>query len=337
MVQIAVIGTGYWGKNLVRVFSDTKSATLHACCDADTTRLQRIQQAHPEIQRYTSVDALLQDDAVDAVAIATPSPTHYAVAKSALEAGKHVYVEKPLTLQSQEAEHLISLSQKNDRRLMVGHLLLYHPAVTKLKDLVASGDLGEIYYVYAQRLNLGIVRQEENAWWSLAPHDISVILHMFNQIPTGVSARGEGYLRHDNQDVVFANLQFPDRRMGQIHVSWLDPHKMRKITVVGSKKMVVFDDMEPTEKIRIYDKGVDIAIGYESYGDAITLRQGDIHIPRVDMEEPLKLECQHFIDCILNNTVPMTDGVNGLHVVRILEAGQRSLENQGAPVEVGEP
>ena len=334
MINIAVIGTGYWGKNLVRAFSNTRSTTLYACCDADTGQLQRIRQSHPGIQPYTSVDALLQDDAVDAVAIATPSPTHYAVAKSALEAGKHVYVEKPLTLQSQEADHLISLAKKHNRRLMVGHLLLYHPAVSKLKELITSGDLGEIYYVYAQRLNLGIVRQEENAWWSLAPHDISMVLHMFDQTPTVVSARGEGYLRHDNQDVVFANLQFQDRRMGQIHVSWLDPHKMRKITVVGSRKMVVFDDMEPTEKIRIYDKGVDIAIGYESYGDAITLRQGDIHIPRVDMEEPLKLECQHFIDCILNNKTPMTDGINGLHVVRILEAGQRSLERHGVPVDV---
>lgn len=334
MVRVAVVGTGYWGKNLVRLFAELPSASLYACCDTDEARLQRNKQAYPHIRSFTSVDDLLQDNTVDAVAIATPSSTHYTLAKRMLEAGRHVYVEKPLALHSEEAMELTELAQQIDRRLMVGHLLLYHPAVRKLKELVTSGELGEVYYVYAQRLNLGIVRWDENAWWSLAPHDISVILYLFDQFPSVVSAHGEGYLRRETQDVVFANLQFPTGQMGQIHVSWLDPHKMRKVTVVGSRKMVVFDDVEATEKIKIYDKGVDIRLGYESYGDALTLRHGDIYIPRVEMEEPLKLECQHFIDCILNNQTPQTDGINGLRVVQVLEAGQRSLERHGVPMEV---
>ncbi|MEE2708966.1 MAG: Gfo/Idh/MocA family oxidoreductase [Gemmatimonadota bacterium] len=334
MIQIGVIGTGYWGKNLVRVFDEMPEANLYACCDASESRLRQVQKSYPDIRLFTSTEAMVEDDEVEAVAIATPSPTHFEVAKSALEAGKHVYVEKPLTLRSDDAEALVSLARKNERQIMVGHLLLYHPAVTTIKGLIASGELGDIYYVYAQRLNLGIVRKDENAWWSLAPHDISMVLYMFDSVPNAVSARGEGYLRHDNQDVVFANLGYSDRRMGQIHVSWLDPHKMRKITVVGSRKMVVFDDMEPTEKIRIYDKGVDVTLGYESYGDAITLRKGDIHIPQIDMAEPLKRECEHFISCINNKRDPLTDGRSGYDVVRVLEAGQQSLDRGGIPVGV---
>lgn len=334
MLNIGVIGAGYWGKNLVRVFAELRSSHLYACCDADRARLERIKQTYPDVKICSDVAALLTDDAIDAIVIATPSPTHYSLALQALSAGKHVYVEKPLTMKSDESVELTVLAQQRDLRLMVGHLLLYHPAVEQLRQLVQGGDLGEAYYIYTQRLNLGIVRRDENAWWSLAPHDISVILYLFDSVPASVSARGEGYLQAGNPDVVFATLHFPDRRMGQIHVSWLDPNKLRKLTVVGSRKMVVMDDMEPTEKIKIYDKGVNLAPGYESYGDAITLRQGDIHIPYIAMEEPLRIECQHFIDCIIQHATPRTDGVNGLHVVQVLEAGQRSLEQNGTPVKV---
>lgn len=334
MIRIAVVGTGYWGKNLVRVFAQTRAAKLHACCDADAGRLALIQRTYPDVRAYTAFDEVLADEEIDAVAIATPSPSHHALALQVLQAGKHVYVEKPLTLRADQSRELIEVADRQKKRLMVGHLLLYHPAVRKLKALIESGELGELYYIYAQRLNLGIVRKDENAWWSLAPHDVSIILHLLDAKPVSVSARGEGYLRQDNPDVVFANLQFPGGRMGQIHVSWLDPHKMRKITVVGSRKMVVFDDMEATEKVKIFDKGVDMNIGYESYGDAMTLRQGDIHIPMVEMEEPLKLECQHFIDCLVNGRNPDTDGINGLHVVEVLEAGQRSLDRDGVPMEL---
>ena len=334
MIRVAVIGTGYWGKNLVRVFNRTRSAVLFACCDADTASLELIQRQYPDIRSFTSVDDLLQDNAVDAIAVAVPSPKHYEVAKKVLLAGKHVYVEKPITLRSDHAKELVDLARAQDRRLMVGHLLLYHPGIRMIKDMIAGGDLGDIYYVYAQRLNLGIVRKNENAWWSLAPHDISVILYLLGQNPSVVSARGEGYLRKETQDVVFANLHFLGGRMGQVHVSWLDPHKMRKITIVGSRKMLVFDDMQATEKIKIYDKGAEMPPDYVSYDEAVTLRHGDIHIPNVNMEEPLKVECRHFVDCILNNENPLSDGINGLNVVRVLEAGQCSLETHGTPVEI---
>ncbi len=334
MLRLAVVGTGYWGKNIVRAFSNTQPSALYACCDADQDRLQQIKTSYPGIQAYTSYDTLLQDTKVDAIAIATPSPTHFMLAKQALASGKHVYVEKPLTMTVSESSELIDLAARHKRILMVGHLMIYHPAIQKLKDIIDSGELGDIFYVYTQRLNLGIIRENENAWWSLAPHDISIILYLSGSVPSRISVNGQGYLRSHVQDVVFADLKFEDGRMAQIHVSWLDPHKMRKLTVVGSRKMVVFDDMEPIEKLKIYDKGVEAKLGYESYGDALTVRQGDIYIPNVTMEEPLKRECQHFVHCVMNGHKPETDGENGLAVVKILEAGQQSLDSSGAVVDI---
>ncbi|MEE2991795.1 MAG: Gfo/Idh/MocA family oxidoreductase [Gemmatimonadota bacterium] len=332
MIRLAVVGTGYWGKNIVRAFSNTQPTALYACCDADQDRLQQIKTSYPGIQAYTSYDTLLQDTKVDGIAIATPSPTHFMLARQALGSGKHVYVEKPMTMTASESSELIELAAHHSRILMVGHLMIYHPAIQKLKVIIDSGELGDIFYVYTQRLNLGIIRENENAWWSLAPHDISIILYLSGSVPSRISVNGQGYLRSHVQDVVFADLQFEDGRMAQIHVSWLDPHKIRKLTVVGSRKMVVFDDMEPIEKLKIYDKGVE-GLGYESYGDALTLRQGEIYIPNVTMEEPLKRECQHFVECVIHGHKPVTDGENGLAVVKILEAGQQSLDSSGAFVD----
>lgn len=333
MIRLAVVGTGYWGKNIVRAFSNTQPTALYACCDADQDRLQQIKKSYPGIQAYTSYDTLLLDTKVDGIAIATPSPTHFMLARQALGSGKHVYVEKPMTMTASESSELIELAAHHSRILMVGHLMIYHPAIQKLKVIIDSGELGDIFYVYTQRLNLGIIRENENAWWSLAPHDISIILYLSGSVPSRISVNGQGYLRSHVQDVVFAELQFEDGRMAQIHVSWLDPHKMRKLTVVGSRKMVVFDDMEPIEKLKIYDKGVE-GLGYESYGDALTLRQGEIYIPNVTMEEPLKRECQHFVECVIHGHKPVTDGENGLAVVKILEAGQQSLDSSGAFVDI---
>jgi predicted dehydrogenase len=336
-IRIAVIGAGGWGQNLVRNFANLPGARLNWCCDLNEKTLARVAAQCPGTRVTTRVEEILESGETDAVAIATDAPTHYPIAKRALTAGKHVYVEKPLTLLAREARELVSLAARQDRKLMVGHLLLYHPAVEKLEKLIGSGEMGNIYYMYTQRLNLGVVRKEENAWWSLAPHDVSVILHLFGDDPKTVSARGESYLRQDVQDVVFVNLHFPDRRMAQIHVSWLDPHKMRKMTIVGSKKMAVFDDMEAAEKIKIYDKGADLSPDYASYNEAITLRQGDIFIPRVEMTEPLKRECRHFIECVANGTAPKTSGEDGLRVVRVLEAAQYSLREGGRPVTLEEP
>ena len=333
-VNIACVGAGYWGKNLVRVFRDLPDVNLSQVCDADPNIRAAIQGQYPGIETGDNYDRLLADESLDAVVLAVPAAHHYALAKKALEQGKHVYVEKPMTLSSTDAAHLVELAAERDRILMVGHLLEYHPAVQMLRRLIEAGDLGDLYYLYAQRVNLGIVRRDENALWSLAPHDISVILHLLGQEPDAVSARGECYLQPDIEDVVFANLHFADGKMAQLQLSWLDPHRIRRLTVVGSRKMVVFDDVESTEKVRIYDKSAERP-EYDSYGDSISLRFGDVTIPRLEMAEPLKLECQHFVDCVRNGQTPLSDGHDGLRVVRVLEAAQASLRQKGAPVQIG--
>jgi predicted dehydrogenase len=330
-VKVACVGTGYWGKNLVRNFYGLPGCALKVCCDLNDKNLKAISGQYPGVAVTTDYDTVLCNPDIDAVVLASPAVQHYEMAKQALEARKHVYVEKPLTLRVGDAEVLCDLADANDRVLMVGHLMEYHPGVVKLKQLVDYGELGEVYYLYSQRVNLGIVRKDENALWSLAPHDISIILYLLDQEPVTVSARGATFLQSEIEDVVFCNLQFANGAMAQIQVSWLDPHKARKITVVGSKKMVVFDDVEATEKVRIYDKGVD-GMEYASYGDALTLRSGDITIPRIDMAEPLRAECQHFVMCIQKGEKPRSDGRNGLRVVRVLDAADRSLKDRGVPV-----
>lgn len=271
---------------------------------------------------------------LEAIVVATSAERHYEIAKAALKAGKHVLVEKPLALRVEQGEELIQLARANNLVLMVGHLLLYHPAVRKLKEYVDGEELGQIYYMYSSRINSGKVRTTENALWSFAPHDISVMLFLTGLMPNLVSATGQSYLNLPVEDVTFFTLHFPNNIMGHGQVSWLDPHKVRKITVVGSKKMVVFDDMESTEKIKLYDKGVDAPPSYDTYGDYITLRIGDIVIPKVNMSEPLKNECQHFLDCIQGGKKPLSDGQDGLRVLRVLEATQKSLESRGEPVEL---
>ncbi len=332
MVNIAAIGIGAWGGNLARTVFQMPEANLYICCDPNEDFLRQAQINYPGTKTTRDFQTVIDDANVDAVVIAVPAVFHHQLTKQALLAGKHVFVEKPLTLNVSDAEELIRLSAECNRVLMVGHLLLYHPAVKKIKELITSGELGCLHYVYAQRVNLGKVRNDENALWSFAPHDISVILYLLNSHPESVAARGESYLRPGIEDVVFVNMQFPNKQMAQIQVSWLDPRKQRQLTIVGDKKMLVFDDVENTEKIKVYDKGTSLVGHYQSYGDAITLRFGDIYIPRVDMAEPLRLECQHFVDCITHKKVPFTDGKNGLEVVRILEAAQESLNKKGQPI-----
>ena len=330
---VGCVGAGYWGKNLVRVFAGLPGARLKTICDEDAGVRGRMEAQYSGISVTGDYSAVLADGEVEAVVLAVPAPGHYGAAKAALEAGKHVYVEKPMTLAAAEAQELVDLADRRGLTLMVGHLLVHHPAVALLKGLIDSGELGEVYYAYSQRVNLGIVRQDENAMWSLAPHDIAILLYLLGREPVSVSARGGLYLQQGIEDVVFLNMQFGDGKMAEVHVSWLDPHKLRKLTLVGSKKMVVFDDGESTEKVRIYDKAAERA-GYESYGDSITLRFGDVVIPHIHMSEPLGVECAHFLECVQKGETPRSDGRQGLAVVRVLEAGQRSLENGGAPVEV---
>ena len=337
VLNVAVVGAGYWGKNLVRNFATAKRCSLKYVCDLNARVLAMHKRSFPFVEATPDVEVALGDPQVQAVVIATPVPTHCEIASRALQAGKHVYVEKPLTLRAAEARALIELARQTRLTLMVGHLLEYHPAVTYLKEMLDRGQLGEPYYLYTQRVNLGIVRQNENAWWSLAPHDISVICHLLGSEPVSVAAHGQCYLQKDIEDVVFATIKFADGKMAHLHCSWLDPHKIRKMTVVGPEKMVTFDDMEATEKIRVYDKGA--AVKHDittSYADIISLRFGDIVIPKIPGGEPLSLECEHFIECVLENRPVRSDGADGLRVVQVLEAGQQSLRNHGASINPGE-
>lgn len=331
-VRIGVIGAGYWGKNLVRNFAEMPGSALVMVCDSDPSRLAAVSRSYPGVGVTANFGELLERKDIDAVVVVTPAAMHFEHAREALRAGKHVFVEKPMAMSTAEAGLLEELSRTARLTLMVGHLLLFHPAVRKLRELIGAGELGDVYYLYAQRVNLGKVRRDENALWSFAPHDVSVVLYLLGAEPETVTAVGECYLQKDIQDVVFLTMKFPDRKMAQVQLSWLDPHKERKLTVVGSRKMAVFDDVETSEKIRIYDKGFDRPPEYGSYGEYLTLREGDILIPRIDMKEPLRLECEHFIECVRDGKRPLTDARAGVQVVKVLEAGQRSLEAGGVPV-----
>jgi len=333
-IGIAVIGTGDWGANLVRNFAALPGATLVALCDSDPARLARTSAQYPNARPLASVDEVAVADDVQAVVVSASAVSHYPLARRLLEAGKDVYVEKPLTLEVAHAEELCRLARTRGRILMVGHLLIFHPGVRYLKQAVADKTIGDLLYLYSQRVNLGKVRRDENALWSFAPHDISVVLHLMAQEPVDVAARGSAFLQPGVEDVVFVDLRFPDGQMAHVHVSWLDPHKLRKFTVVGTQKMIVFDDMEASEKIKVYDKGVDRAGQVVSYGDALTVRSGDILIPKISLQEPLKLECAHFIECVRERRKPLTDGLDGLRVVKVLDAAQRSLKAGGAPVAI---
>ncbi len=332
---LGVVGAGYWGKNLVRNFAKCGRSRLLAVADLHDRNRDRARAAAPDATVTADYDELLGNEAIDAIAVCTDAASHHKLALAALQAGKHVYVEKPLALEEAHAEELVREAEERGLTLMVGHLMIYHPGIRWIRGQITAGEIGDIYYLYCQRLNLGIVRKDESAWWSLAPHDISIILYLLDASPTSVSARGNSYIRPDNEDVVFANLQFEGGQTAEIHTSWLDPHKIRNLTLVGSRKMVTFDDTAPREKIRIYDKGADRQVDYDTYADLISLRQGDIWIPSLTMSEPLALECQHFVDCVRDGKTPDTPGRQGLDVVRILCAGQRSMTAEGAPVRLG--
>ena len=330
MVTVGIIGAGYWGKNLIRSYSMIKSVRLKYIVDTNPNTLETFSN-YPEICKTEYYHNVLGDPEVDAVVVSTPPVTHYEVVKKALLSGKHVFVEKPLTLETSHALELVEIAEERKRKLMIGHLLLYHPCITEIKKYIDDGDIGEIYYLYCQRLNLGKVRSDENALQSFAPHDISVAIYLMGKNPVSVCAYGRSYLQHEIEDVVFLYMCFPQGKVAHVHVSWLDPHKVRRTTIVGSRKMVVFDDMEPREKIKIYDKGVDMSGDYGSYGEFLSLRDGNIFLPAIKMSEPLKLECEHFIECIEKDYPPRSDGRNGLIVTQVLEAAQRSLKAGGVP------
>lgn len=333
MIRTAVIGFGYWGPNFVRVFRSLPDCQVVGIVDPREEALAAASRMHPGVPLYRTVDALLEEG-VDAVAVATPASTHYEVGSKLIEAGIDVLIEKPLALSSREGRALAARAEAGRRVLMVGHLLEYHPALEQFRDIVRSGELGDLYYLYTTRVNLGKVRAAESALWDLAPHDVSAIRFLTDARPLRVSAQGGSYLRPGLEDVVFATITFEGGIIANLHVSWLDPHKVRRITVVGNRRMAVFDDMEPSEKIRIIDKGIDTREHYESFQDAITERIGDIRIPPVPIGEPLKIEAAHFLECVTNRTRPRTSAEHGIRVLEVLEAIEGSLRAGGAAREV---
>jgi predicted dehydrogenase len=315
-----MVGLGYWGPNLARNFDEV--ADLRWLCDASPDAIERYSARYPQAQATTSYDDLLADPELEAIVVATPVVTHYELSKRALEAGKHVLVEKPPALSAPEAEDLVAMAEARSLVLMPGHLLLYHPAVRAVKELVDSNALGEVYCVYSNRQNLGKIRTDENALWSLGVHDLSVILHLLEEEPAEAWARGNSFLTPGVEDVVFCYLRFPSGKIAHMHLSWLDPHKMRRITVVGNEKMVVFDDMELERKVTIYEKGPWQPT--DTYGEWQT-RTGDIFSPKIPPDEPLRLECSHFLELIHGEGDPLRAAQEGLAVVRVLEQLQASL------------
>lgn len=334
-VRLAQVGVGYWGRNLLRNAASLPGAeVLWACDQRDSARAQAGRQ-YPGLKTTSRFDDVLEDDSVEAVLVATETPQHFPLAEAALRAGKHVFVEKPLAQTADQAERLVNLAAERDLRLMVGHLLRYHPAFRYVEDLAQDGKLGDIRYLYSQRVNLGIVRTKENAFESLAPHDLAIALALIDAPPVAVSAQGQAYLQPGVEDVVFATVVFENGALAHVHASWLDPHKVRKTTVVGSRRMAVVDDMEPAEKVRLYDKGADVeADGYTGFAGAVSVRSGDIVIPRIESAEPLALECAEFIAAIREGRRPRTDGREGLAVVRLLDAARRSIDEGGAQIPV---
>jgi predicted dehydrogenase len=330
-IRIAQIGYGYWGPNLARNFFQLPDAELAYVVDADSEALARVRRLYACVTTRVFAE-VLADSTVDAVAIATPARTHYELASAAIEAGKHVFIEKPLAMSVDEAAALIARAERQDVRLMVGHIFEYNPAVHFIRQAMQAGELGDIFYMYSRRVNLGRVQSDVNALWSIAPHDVSIALYLLGRLPEAVSCQGASCLNGVVEDVIFLTLHFPGNVLCHIHVSWLDPSKVRELTVVGSRKMIVYDDVSAEGKVRIYDKGV-YRKGDPIYGEfQYRLHTGDILIPRIDMREPLQLECAHFVECIRSGQRPQTDGENGLRVVAVLEAGQRSLDMGGEKI-----
>ena len=320
----------------MRNYAALPGADLRYICDRDPATRTTMADMYTGVSVVDDVHAVLSDASVSAIVVATHAPSHFEVAEAALTAGRDVFVEKPLCLSAAQAASLCTLAKQHGRILMVGHLLLYHPAIERLKALVQDGELGDVLYIYAQRVNLGVVRRDENAWWSLAPHDISVANYLLGASPEAVSATGSCYLQPERgiEDVVFATLHYPGGRMAHIHVSWLDPHKIRKLTVVGDRKMAVFDDTSADQKLAVFDKGVEPPATL-SYEEGVRIRTGDIRIPALQMAEPLRRECLAFLDAVGTRKAPIADGKSGLDVVRALEGGAKSLSQGGARIELG--
>jgi predicted dehydrogenase len=335
-LKVGVIGVGYWGPNLVRTFLEIPEATVLAVADRDPARLEYVRSRHPQIRRFTTNHRDLFSLGLDAVVISTPPETHFTIASDCLHQGLDVLVEKPLTTDSQGALRLIDLAESNDRIMMVGHIGAFNPAVGALRDMVRGGELGEIRYVDAVRAGLGLFHPSLNVIWDLAPHDVAILLAILGDRPESVSAHGLACVQRSVEDIAYMTLTFSNGVLAHTRMSWLDPYKTRRITIVGSKKMVVYDDLEMHEKIKIYDKRVSAVRQTETFGEfQFAYHYGGVVSPYIHFEEPLKVECHHFVECVMERREPLTDGRNGLQVVEVIEAAQRSLRQGGIQKSVG--
>jgi predicted dehydrogenase len=330
MVSLAIIGIGRWGPNLLRNFISMEDVSVEMLCDADNNRLMAVKKRFPEIERTTNPQDIMEKSTIDCVVISTPLSTHFSLACKALEAGHHVLVEKPLTSSSSACQRLITTAEKMNKILFVGHTFKYNAGIRAVKEYIDSGELGEIYLINANRTNLGPVRYDTNALWDLASHDISIFSYWMGENPIAVSGHGGCYLNKEIEDVVYATLKYKSGVIAHVHASWLNPRKIREITVVGEKKMLVWNDMHLSEPIRIYNRGFERDDDYQdTFGDfRLSIREGEVIIPNVQLNEPLLAECEHFIECVKTGTQPLTDGYDGLHVVRVLEAASESMRSQ---------
>lgn len=336
MINTALIGYGYWGPNIARSMARIKGINLSIICDKDKGKLEDAKVLYPQVLTSSNPDVVLEDPKIDAIIIATPASSHFNLASKALKSGKHILIEKPITTNTAEAQSLIELNKKIKKIAMAGHTFEYNPAVTRMKEIIRDEGFGKVYYIYSTRVNLGQIRGDVNALWNLAPHDISILNFLLGSIPVEVMATGATFLQQGIDDVVFVILRYPENIIAEIHVSWLDPAKERKLTVVGSKKMLVFDDLDNEMPIKIYDKRVDtgqVAKGLLTEYK-IKLHSGDIYVPQIENKEPLLEELKHFFACIEENKNPLTDLENGLNVVKILEACQKSLESNSKWIKI---
>ena len=335
MIDIAVVGCGYWGPNLIRNFGALEQVRVKYVCDLDADRLNDMKRLYPQVETTCEIDRVLGDEDIQAVVVALPTRLHYEMGKRSLLAGKHTFIEKPLASSVAQCEELVHLAEQANLTLMVGHTFIYSTPVRTIKEIVRSGELGELQYINSRRLNLGLFQKDINVTWDLAPHDISIILYIFNEMPKRVGCHGKAHMTSGIEDVTQMTLNFNNGGFAMIHNSWLDPNKVREMTFVGTKKMLVYNDIEPMEKIKIYDKRVQRPPHYETFAEFhYSYHYGDMHIPHLKQVEPLKVECQHFIDCIKTGAKSESCGVEGTKVIRILEAASKSLSNGGGEVAV---
>jgi predicted dehydrogenase len=334
-INVAVVGCGYWGPNLIRNFSALPECRVKYVCDLDAKRLAHMKRLYPAVETTREFDTLMGDKELDAVAIATPVHLHFDLAKKSLSAGKHTFIEKPMTQTSAQSNELIQIAAKKKLTLMVGHTFIYSAPVRRIREIISSGEIGEIQYVSSRRLNLGLFQKDINVAWDLAPHDIAIILYLLGKPPESVNCQGKAHINKDIEDVTNMSLNFENGGFATIHSSWLDPNKIREMVIVGSKRMIVYNDNEPLEKIKIYDKRVEAPPHYDTFAEfQYSYHYGDMIAPYIKQTEPLKVETQHFLDCIQTGKTPESSGMDGLRVIQILEASSRSLKNGGAKVEI---